>query len=188
MTDRNKDDNLEFEKVALPYLDNIYRAAVALCGQSSEAEDLTQTTFLKAFEKFNTFVPGTDCKSWLMRILRNVWGDRLRRKSAAGTQVPLDESSIAEPEIQESPVWSNAEDLLQNFSDAQIIKALHELSDDQRLTLFLVDVERLSVQETAGVLGVAVGTVKSRSNRARGLLKERLAAHARDLGYLGREK
>jgi RNA polymerase sigma-70 factor (ECF subfamily) len=111
MADRNKDDNLDFEKAALPYLGNIYRAAVALCGQSSEAEDLTQTTFLKAFEKFNTFVPGTDCRAWLMRILRNVWIDRLRRTSTAGTQVPLDESAVAKPEVQESPVWSNAEDL-----------------------------------------------------------------------------
>jgi len=57
-----------FEQIALPHLDSVYRAARAVCGRTDEAEDLTQTTFLKAFERFDMFQPGTNCKAWLLQV------------------------------------------------------------------------------------------------------------------------
>jgi RNA polymerase sigma-70 factor, ECF subfamily len=181
--DRHLDIAARFERVALPNLDLVYRAAVALCGRSNEAEDLTQTTFVKALERFDTFEPGTNCKAWLFQILRNVWIDQLRRKKVTGSAVPLDEALAAkEADVQET-VWSDAKDLLENFSDEQIIAALRQLPDDQRLTLFLVDVEQLSHREVADITGVAVGTVKSRTSRARRELKNRLMPYAKDMGF-----
>ncbi|UCD49883.1 MAG: sigma-70 family RNA polymerase sigma factor [Phycisphaerales bacterium] len=183
--DGHLDKAKRFEQTALPNLDHVYRAAVALCGRSNEADDLTQTTFMKALERFDTFEPGTNCKAWLFQILRNLWIDQLRRKKVAGSAVPLDEVLVAqEAEVQET-VWSDAEDLLENFSDDQVIAALRQLPDDQRLTLFLVDVEQLSQQEVAEITGVAVGTVKSRTSRARREFKNRLTSYAKDMGFKG---
>lgn len=188
MADQTKADKQGFETTALPHLDSVYRAAVALCGSGSEAEDLVQTTFMKAFERFDTFKPGTDCKGWLMRILRNTWIDRLRHRATTGTTVSLAEDAIAPAASPAPAVWTDANDLLENFSDAEVIRAMGELSDEQRLTLFLVDVEQMSVDEAAAVLEIAPGTVKSRSNRARNALKAKLTDHARDLGYPERRK
>ena len=174
-----------FEKVALAHLDAVYRAAVALCGRRQEADDLAQETFLRAFERFASFRPGTNCKAWLLRILRNIWIDQLRRKKIAGNELPLAEQTVADEGRENETVLSNAEDLIENFSDEQVIKALSELPEDQRLTLFLIDVEQLSQEEVALITGVATGTVKSRTSRGRAALKERLAAYAKSMGLSG---
>jgi RNA polymerase sigma-70 factor, ECF subfamily len=172
-----------FEQIALPHLDSVYRAAVAVCRRSDEAEDLTQMTFVKALERFETLQPGTNCKAWLFQIMRNTWIDRLRHKRVAGHVVPLEEDLVATPPQAEPTVWSDAEDLLENFSDEQVIDALRRLSDDQRLTLFLVDVEQLDQQEVAEITGVAVGTVKSRTSRARNEIKSHLLSYAKKMGF-----
>ena len=177
-----------FEEIALPHLNAIYRAAVAICGRQREAEDLVQDTFLKAFERFELFEKGTNCKAWLLQILRNTWIDRLRHQKIAGPALPLEEEIIAETSKDYETVWSNADDLIENFSDEQIIKALSELPEDQRLTLFLTDVEQLSQKEVAQITGVAVGTVKSRASRARAELKNKLSSYAKEMGLMGGEK
>ncbi len=181
-------DSSDFEKIAMPYLDNVFRTALALCGNRHEAEDLTQAAFLKAFGQFASFRPGTNCKAWLMRIVRNGWIDRLRHRKVVGTEVRIDQLPVAAPEPVEETHWTNANDILESFADEQIIEALHELPEAQRLAVFLIDVERMSVEEVAEVLDVAPGTVKSRASRARAKLKVLLKAHAADLGFDGRVK
>lgn len=180
-----KDYTETFEEIALPYLNAVYRAAVALCGQRQEADDLVQDTFLKAFERFELFQPGTNCKAWLLQILRNIRIDRLRRKKIAGQALPLEEEIIAERSHDNETIWSNAEDLIENFSDEQVIRALRELPEDQRLTLFLIDVEQLSQKEVAEITGVATGTVKSRTSRGRAVLKGKLTSYAKEMGLTG---
>lgn len=184
-------EKAQFEALALPHMESVYRAAVALSGRRQDAEELVQATFLKAIERFDSFTAGTNCKAWLLRILRNTWFDELRHRKVVGTTLPVDEGRIAAeaaaPDGEPETTWADAEDLLENFSDEQVIRALGELPDEQRLTLYLVDVEDLSHDEAAGILGVAVGTIKSRTSRARGALKRKLQAHARDLGFIGRE-
>jgi RNA polymerase sigma-70 factor (ECF subfamily) len=150
------------------------------------ADDLTQATFLKALRRFETYRTGTNAKAWLFQILRNHWIDQLRRRKTAGTSVPLDEDLVDNQPPVEQTCWSNAHDLLENFGDEQVIHALSRLPEDQRLVLYLVDVEQLSHLEVAEIVGVAVGTIKSRTSRARGLLKQELAGYARDMGYVDR--
>jgi RNA polymerase sigma-70 factor (ECF subfamily) len=174
-----------FEKVALPHLDAAYRAAVALTGRRQKADDLVQDTFLRAFERFESFQLGTNCKAWLLQILRNIWIDQLRKKKIAGQELPLEEEIVAERSHDNEIVWSNAEDLMENFSDEQVVKALSELPEDQRLTLFLIAVEQLSQKDVAQITGVPAGTVKSRTSRGRAVLKERLASYARKMGLKG---
>ena len=185
---RHMQSTERFEQIALPHLDCVYRAAVAVCRRFDEAEDLTQMTFVKALERFDTLEPGTNCKAWLFQIMRNLWIDRLRHKKVAGTVVPIEEDLVAtRPEIRQT-VWSDAEDLLENFSDEQVIDALRRLPEDQRLTLFLIDVEQLNQQEVAEITGVAVGTVKSRTSRARNELKSHLLSYAKEMGFTGRNR
>ena len=177
MTNISKDNIAAFEAVALIHLDSVFRAAFAICGGRQEAEDIVQTTFLKALEKFGSFENGSNCKAWLLRILRNSWIDKLRHNKIAGPSVSIEEVVIVKEDDFRQLSWSNTQDLLENFSDEQVIKALKQLPDDQRLTLFLVDVEQLDHKQVAQIMGVAVGTIKSRASRARKAIKESLRGH-----------
>ena len=172
----------------MPHLNAVYRAAVALCGRVQDADDLVQVTLLKAFERFESFEAGTNCKAWLLRILRNTWIDQLRRQKLTGLVLPIEEDMIAEAPRNSETVWSNAQDILDNFSDEQVIRALSQLPEDLRFTLFLIDVEQLSQQEVAEITDVAVGTVKSRTSRARAGLKEKLTSYAQEMGFTGGQR
>jgi len=175
----------DFEEVAMPHLDTVYRAAIAMCSDIETAEDLTQSTMLKAFERFDTFSKGTNCKAWLLSILRNKWIDMIRHKNIRGQVLPLDENIVADRKPEDEIKYSNCEDLLENFSDEQVIEVLKSLPAEQRFTLFLVDVEQLNHQEAAEIMNIAVGTVKSRTSRARTILKKRLFSHAKKMGFTG---
>jgi len=181
-------DRKDFESIALPHLDVVFRAAVALCGRKEQAEDLAQTTFMKALRRFDSLRPGSDCRSWLLSILRNTWIDELRHRKVVGAELPIQEGAVAQPQPTAETNWTDAWDLLENFGDEKIIQALGALSPEQRLTLYLVDVEQLSQADAAEVLGVAVGTVKSRASRAAAKLAGLLADHAKDLGLIGGER
>ena len=178
-------DRRSFEQIAMPHLDAVFRAAMVLCGRAALAEDLAQTTFLKAWQRFDTFQPGTKCKTWLMTILRNTWFDELRHRRVTGPGVSI-ENDLPEPPQPPRTAWTDASDLLENFGDQEIIRALADLPEQQRLALFLVDVEGLSHEEVAEITGTAVGTVKSRSSRARAALRDKLSDLARDRGLVGR--
>lgn len=178
----------EFQRVALPFLDNVYRAAMVLSGKGDRADDLTQQTFLKALSRFGSFRRGSNCRAWLLKILRNTWIDGLRHLKVAGPAVPIEEAILAGKPESEETRWSNADDILENFSDEQVIDALRQLPDEQRLALYLVDVEELPHDEVADIVGVAPGTIKSRTSRARAVLKSTLREHAKDLGFPARTK
>jgi len=175
-------DRRDFQRIAMPHLDAVYRTAVALAGDGPAADDLAQATFVKALERFKTFREGTNARAWLLTICRNTRIDQIRHKKVAGQELPLDESQLPAGEFEEVPA-----DLLERFSDEQIVAALLELPAEQRMAILLVDVERLSHAEAAEVLEVATGTVKSRASRGRARLRAKLAAHAKDLGIPGRE-
>lgn len=180
-------DQKDFESLALPHLDTVYRVALSLSRDPATADDLAQTTFLKAWRSFDTYTSGTNIKAWLLRIMRNRWIDMLRHRKVVGPTTQVEEQFVSDRSHPQTTTWSDAEDLLQNFDDEQIIHALRELPEEQRLTLFLLDVEGLSQEDVAEITDVAVGTVKSRSSRARNALKERLTEHARDLGFVERD-
>lgn len=172
----------DFESEAIVHLDSLYRAAFALCSNSQDAEDLVQQTCLKAFEYYGSFKKGTNCRAWLLRILRNKWIDQIRHNRHVEKNIEIDEEIVAEPRTFEETSWTDSTDLLENFADPQIIRALRELPGDSRLTLFLIDVEELSQEEVAQIMDIAVGTVKSRTSRARATLKEKLLAYAKEMG------
>ena len=120
-------------------------------------------------------------RAWLLTILRNTWRDALRSRNRHGTQTSLSDliEDPAAPELPEMPAANpqsaaDADALLNSFSDQRIIDALHSLGDEFRWTVLLVDVSDLSYEEAAVVLGIPVGTVRSRLFRGRAMLHETL--------------
>jgi RNA polymerase sigma-70 factor, ECF subfamily len=187
----NAEATRRFYDSVWPLRSVVLRTALILSGNEAEAEDLAQETLLRAFRGIGGFTPGTDAKAWLFTILRRTRVDRIRSTiHRDGAAVSL-EALKAEPEghVSAAPElldvyhgWQGtADDLLASFSDAQVIHALQALPEEMRLTLLLVDVEQVMLEDAAQILGVAVGTVKSRTHRGRALLRQALLPLAREM-------
>lgn len=173
-----------------PHAATVLRMALVLTNHhQAEAEDVTQEAMLKAFRSLDQFTPGTDAKSWLLTILRHAWVDRIRSRKARHESASVEEMVVepAAPELTApEPAWEHPQDLLAQFGDRDVIAALNELPDDTRWTLLLVDVQGMDHAEAADVLGVAVGTVKSRTHRGRRQLRDVLVPRAAELGFVKR--
>ncbi|MGH7151706.1 MAG: sigma-70 family RNA polymerase sigma factor [Planctomycetota bacterium] len=177
--------DLLFEASALVHLPSVYRVALLLGGSESEAEDLTQETFVRAYERFGSFRAGTNCRAWLLAILRNLAADRHRASRRGAQPAPLEEAGVDPAAADEAPPpeIEDEETFLELFGD-EVTRMLRAIPREWRLALLLADVEGLAYADIAGVLGCPVGTVRSRIHRARRVLRERLREYARSLGYL----
>jgi RNA polymerase sigma-70 factor, ECF subfamily len=182
---RRGDRSREFEEVALVHLDVLYRTALRLTHHRAEAEDLVQDTCLRAYRSFDRFNPGTNCRAWLLAILRNAFLNRLRRDAR---EVLEAEATSWETEVSAftdaGPVKSPEEELLQTVLHGDLDRALGALPLPFREAVMLVDLEGLSYKEVAQVLACPIGTVMSRLSRGRALLRESLGRLARDHGYV----
>lgn len=171
-----------FEAVALVHLDSVYRLALRLCLKRTEAEDLVQDTYLRAFSHFDQFQPGTNCRAWLFAILRNAFLNRVARD---GREVlELDEGRL-ERVAAESSGFSGStatnpeEEFFRHVVDKDVAEALDRLPFLFREAVVLADLEECSYQEIAQICGVPVGTVMSRLSRGRQRLRAGLAAGER---------
>ena len=180
-----------FERLAWGYLPVLMRAALAITHRHDQAEDLVQETMIKALHAIERFQNGGDIKAWLMTILRRTFIDLYRSRGHERGQRSLEEGNVPEPAgemetqaAEHDGLWTDPRRLLERFEDEQIIEALRTLPDDIRWTLLLVDVEELDQRQAAEVLGVAVGTIKSRAHRGRGMLRDRLMELARQRGWV----
>lgn len=161
-------------QTALAYADTLYNLARYLTGNVSDAEDLVQETYVRALGAAAQFVPGTNLKAWLFRILRNAFVSRYRRERRNPTIGGLD--TVEPGWIATDAQWllNDVElDRLRKVVAEEIEEALMELSDEAR-TVVLLDLEGLTEVEVADVIGCPVGTVKSRLSRARAALRQRL--------------
>jgi RNA polymerase sigma-70 factor, ECF subfamily len=165
---------------AFEHLDALYRLALRMTGRDEEAEDLVQETFARAMDKRAQFVPGTNLRAWLFRILRNLYVDSWRRAKASPVSERLDDDEPAGEGMAGGDVLRGDRELeqLRGVVADDIEKALRELSVDGR-TIVLLDLEGFTQEELAEVLGCNVGTVKSRLSRARAKLRELLQDYAR---------
>lgn len=179
------DATQQFYDWVWPHRALVLRAAQIHTGNVTDAEDLAQETLLKAFNAIGSFKAGTNIKAWLMTILRNTRIDRLRTRSGAAKHVSIEAMTVdpAAPdaviEVDES-AWTNPQQMLAEFSDAEVITALAAISEDLRWTLLLVDVEGMDHQDAAAILDVPVGTVKSRVHRGHAQLRLALLPLALD--------
>jgi RNA polymerase sigma-70 factor, ECF subfamily len=156
---------------ALSYVDQLYATALRLTRSPSDAEDLVQDTYLKAFRAAKQFRPGTNLKAWLFTILQNTF--RNLRRDRGREPVDIDSETV-----ERAPVRADAPDpeqrLIAKTLDADVRDALESLPPAFREAVWLRDVEDLAYAEIAQVLDVPIGTVMSRISRGRRLLQERL--------------
>jgi RNA polymerase sigma-70 factor (ECF subfamily) len=173
-----------FYDLVWPFRADVLRVAQSLSRNQPTAEDLAQETLIKAFRALDRLRAGPGVKAWLLQILRNTWLDRVRSVAGRPAEVNLGELSsepAAPPQVEAMEAWGDPKAVLEAFSDKQVIEALQAIPEEIRWTLLLVDVEGLSLQETAEVLDVPAGTIKSRAHRGRGMLREKLLPLAREL-------
>jgi len=165
---------------ALAYADTLYNLARYLTGNQTDAEDLVQETYARALRAAGQFTMGTNLKAWLFRILRNTFLSLYRRQRHNPVVGGLDTvDPTAQGPAQEEWLRDDIElDRLRKIVGEEIEQALMSLTEEAR-TVILLDLEGLTEGEVADVLGVAVGTVKSRLSRARGALRLRLRDYAR---------
>jgi len=172
-----------FEKEALVHLDVLYRVALRLTSNPSDADDLVQETMLKAYRSWDQYQQGTNAKAWLLTILRHAFINEYRRRVRHPETVDVDaiEPFAVFPDVQdEDPQGA----FFDKIVDDQVLKAIDQLPVVFRETLVLSDVEGMSYQEIADILKVPVGTVKSRLFRARHLLQAKLYDYAVEMGYI----
>lgn len=179
------DEHAAFSALTLTALDDVYRFARSLTRDEADAEDVVQETYLRAFRSWRTFQPGTDIRRWLFTIARNVF---LRSRERGQREVNLhDDGAEAVDAAQSQEVWvrRGLDPLLARTDLAPAIQtALEGIPETFRSAVVLVDLEDQSYEDAAEVLGIPVGTVRSRLFRGRKLLQEKLALHAQDLGLI----
>jgi len=157
----------EFEAVALPHMNDLFRTALHLVRDRSAAQDLVQEAYLQAWKAFHRFEPGTNCRAWMFKILINEVRHHRRRWFNTKT-VPESELSFEETLAFEPPIPDG-------IQDEDILAALDEVPRDFREVVLLADVQEFSYREIAEMLGIPVGTVMSRLSRGRKQLRMRLA-------------
>jgi RNA polymerase sigma-70 factor (ECF subfamily) len=184
-------DQATFSDQAMPFMDNLYAAALRMTRNPADAEDLVQETFLKAYRSFGTFQEGTNLKAWLYRILTNTFINSYRAKARRPQETDLGEAEDLflfrhVGGLEAALASRSAEDeLLDTFTEAEIKAALEDLPEQFRLAVLLADVEGFSYKEIAEIMGVPVGTVMSRLHRGRRGLQKRLYDYATSRGLAG---
>lgn len=170
-----------FEQTTLVHLDFLYNVAVKITRNEDDAQDLVQETFLRAFRFFDKYEPGTNCKAWLYRILKNTFINRYRQQHRRPNEVDFD--AIEEThEVQVRHPGLKPEDPEERFMTSMLRRdvrlALEKLPADYREALFLSLVEGFSYREIAEMVGCPIGTVMSRIHRARKLMQRALTSHS----------
>lgn len=172
------DASAGFETTILPHLDSVFRFAMWLTRDRTEAEDVVQETLTQALQSFHRFQPGTNARAWLLTILRHVRSNRLRARQRRPEAVEADDRLDALPAVEVTP---------QQVTDEEVLAALKALPSGYQEVIVLADVEELSYKEIATVLAIPIGTVMSRIHRARRLLRAALAEYAAAQG-IGRSR
>lgn len=180
-----------FEEQAMEHIDKLYAHAMRKTGNSADANDLVQETYLKAFAAFDQFQQGTNIKAWLHRILENTYINQYRKQKNQPYYSPLEELEdwqLGDAESRTATSSRSAEaEAIDHLPASAIKDALQTLPEDFRAAVYLVDVEGYSYQEVADIMETPTGTVMSRLHRGRKLLREQLADYAREQGF-GKDK
>lgn len=180
---------MDFETLALSYMDQLYAAAMRMTRNPADAEDLVQETYAKAFAARRSFEPGTNLKAWLYRIQTNAFINTYRKRQREPQR--SDAESVEDWQLaraashQSSGLATTEEKALEAIGDVDVREALAQLPDEFRLAVYLSDVEGFAYKEIAEIMESPVGTVMSRLHRGRKMLRELLRDYAIERGVVG---
>jgi RNA polymerase sigma-70 factor (ECF subfamily) len=167
-----------FDELMRRYEKKVYNFAYRLCGNYDEANDIASESFVRVYNAISNFRGDSAFITWLFRIVNNVYLDEKKRKRNHPTQsleeyIQLEESSV---NIQVEDMSPTPSQLAERKMESELIQsAINKLPDYQRLMIILYHFEERSYEEIAEIMGLPLGTVKSRLNRARLALKDILA-------------
>jgi RNA polymerase sigma-70 factor, ECF subfamily len=160
----------EFEAAAMPYRNELVRAAASMLGNRTEAEDIVQTLYLQAWQSFHRFTLGTNCRAWLYQILFHIVSHH-RRKWINKGQLREDLETVEMSRAWEAPVP-------EELRDEDMLAAFQKLPRHYAEVVMLADVHEFSYKEIRDRLGIPIGTVMSRLNRGRRILRQHLVGLA----------
>jgi RNA polymerase sigma-70 factor (ECF subfamily) len=184
-------DQARFTEMAMEYMPALYSAALRMTRNPSDAEDLVQETYLKAYRSFASFTEGTNLKAWLYRILTNTYINSYRaakRRPEISDVEDVEELYLYRrlAPVDGAGPGRSAEDVaLESFTDDQVKAAIESLPDVFRIAVLLADVEGFSYKEIADITDVPIGTVMSRIHRGRRALQKALHEFAEARGLVG---
>ena len=182
-------ERADFADQAMQYAPQLYSAALRMTRNRSDAEDLVQETYLRAYRSFHTFDAGTNLRAWLFRILTNTYINTYRAKQRRPIEDDLAdvEDLYMYKRIGGIEASRSAEDTLFDlFTDDEVKQALEDLPENFRLPVLLADVEDFSYKEIAEILDIPIGTVMSRLHRGRKAMQKALVEFATERGLLAR--
>lgn len=180
----------DFEREAVPHMDSLYNYAIKMTGDSDDASDLIQDTYLKAFRFFDKFEQGTNCKAWLFRIMKNTFINSYRKSAKEPDKVDYEDVENFYENIKASNTDSAhlEKDIYDNLLDDELSQAITSLPEDFRTVVILADIEGFTYDEIADFIDIPVGTVRSRLHRARKMLFTKLYKYAGQKGYIAKEE
>lgn len=184
--DSDADRLRRFEAEALPHLDALFNTALRMTRNRSDAEDLVQDTYFKAYRAFDRYEPGTNCKAWLFKILTNTGINAFAKSARRPASVHFEDVEPVIAAEAESEAVAAPTDLaaLADLLDDEVKAALESVPEPFRLVLLLAGVEGFAYKEIATILDIPIGTVMSRLYRARKLLQASLRDYARRRGLV----
>lgn len=181
-----------FESEALPLIDVIYGGALRLTRNASDAQDLVQETYLRAFKSWRSFESGTNLKAWLFRIMTNLYISAYRKRRNEPVILSADageDFDLYEVLAGNDGAEGSAESMvLDNLLDDEVKAAFARLPEEFRVAVLLADVEGFSYKEIAEMVGIPIGTVMSRLHRGRKALQKSLWNLAVERGIVGRDE
>lgn len=182
----SSDPRRDFEEQAIPFMDQLYAAAMRMTRNPADAADLVQETFVKAYGAWSTFTQGTNLKAWLYRILTNTYINIYRKRQREPYQGTIDELEDWQLGGAESTTASSSRsaeaEAIDRMPASAVKDALQQVPEDFRLAVYLADVEGFAYQEIADIMKTPIGTVMSRLHRGRRMLRELLADYAAERG------
>jgi RNA polymerase sigma-70 factor (ECF subfamily) len=176
-----------FEAEALQHMEALYRTALRMTKNESDAEDLVQEAYVKAYRFWDHFETGSNCRAWLFKIMTNIFINEYRSKARSPMSVNVDEldDNFLFGQLAADKTTKNPEqELFSRVIDDDVKKAIESLPDDFRLVVVLAFLEGFSYQEIADIMDLQLGTVKSRLHRGRKLLQKALWDYAIKNGYI----